>query len=199
MERFLEKIVWCTGLIFLLIAISYALLSGTVGGGIFSAVFVLAMFAGLGWLVFRCCRFSIAQALAASFLYGAAMLIRKTFYAGDNFFRLLVIAICNALAVATGLFVGVRNAQAAAKRGTAWQWFVFLCGLLFVYAVPGALFIALLDIHGVKPTSFFLRLLGIPIMLISWACLATTFLNLKGEKIKPQTAPDEKQDKGCAP
>lgn len=174
---------FCMLPVLLVIIVSALAALGERGCIILAAVFGLAVFAGLGWLVFRCCRFSIMQALAASFLYGAAMLIVKKYFGDpDNPKVLVMFAIFNALAAATGLFIGARNAQAAAKHGRAWQWFVFLCGLLFVYAAPGLLFGVVLYVVGLATTSFPRLLLGIPLTLISCVCLVTTFISLRGEK-----------------
>ena len=155
---------------------------------ILASVWGLVALAGLlnlAWLVLRCCQFSIAQALAASFLYGLTMLICKKLNNDTNDpSELAAPAILNGLAISFGLYIGARNAKKMANRGNARQWFVFFCSLLFVYAALGTFSWALLANFHYSPLS------TVPITLISCVCLATTFKCLKGEKIDPRGKTD---------
>ena len=164
----------------LLAPVFFGLLPAVVPGEVLAAFFVVSLLlcalGGLVWLIFRRCRFSVAQIVVTSLAYGLAMTIGKLAPYRDygQTEWLIVFAGTNALALAVGLFIGSRNVQAVSEQSRAGRWVVFIAGLLTVYAVfgvPSAFLIMLIHKSRISNGAGF-ALLGV--FVSSIVCLALT-------------------------
>lgn len=170
-----------------------AIVSNFVGGeGLFAFVAVmqaisigLGVCAGVGWLLFRRCKFSVAQILAAVFTYGLVMsAVTAIFRREPDQEKFITLAIANFLAVSVGLFIGARNMQAMPSSASpVSRRIVFACGLLIVYAVfgtliPGCLLI-FADFTGSK---------ALTVAIVLTVSIFVSFINLRHIFAEPHSA-----------
>ena len=90
---------------------------------------ILSPFAGLFWLVFRRCKFTMGQLMASLFLFGAAMSAATNIDSARESGAILAFAIVMIPLIGVGMFLGARAAMKSEPKNQLRRWRFFLAGL----------------------------------------------------------------------
>ena len=123
---------------------------------------------GLGWLLFRRCRTTLAQLLAALCFYGLALAFLKNWLEQvGREERFMPFSVCLALTVGLGVFMGSRNAQRVPEAQRLTRWILFTSGLALPATILPALITTGMLCMGESPFR------GHPLGVFIWLLLLT--------------------------
>lgn len=161
----------------------------------FAIVWLISLF----WLVFFRFKFSLAQMLVAVLMYATAMTVTKAVCkdipheATFNFallighYRietalLIAFAFGHSLALGLGMVIGLNNIAVMGEVSNLQRWFLFFCGLLFLYEIAFGI-AAILFLLSSDRKSPFLICATLLVAALSAVCFITTNLCLRKKRV----------------